>query len=194
MNCSRCGLEFYEYEKTASEIKYHRCQCASCIKLVKSLAPSRDSAYGHCRYLANRDRQISYSLSYRAVHPEKERCRSFMESNRIHRRRYVGVGAAGHLSLEEWEKILADADYKCLACGAAVKLTIDHIKPLPLGGRNIADNVQPLCRSCNARKGGRTIDYRDKSCICGCARKPDHTVGYCEVVKGVPRRDFYGGP
>lgn len=46
----------------------------------------------------------------------------------------------------------------CAGCGAQAKLEADHKIPLALGGNNWIDNIQPLCRSCNARKGTRLPD------------------------------------
>lgn len=51
---------------------------------------------------------------------------------------------------------------KCLACGSVEDITIDHIKPIVKGGITVLDNLQPLCRSCNATKGINIIDYRIK--------------------------------
>lgn len=51
----------------------------------------------------------------------------------------------------------------CLACGQRephVRLTVDHIVPRSMGGTNSLDNLQLLCRTCNAAKGARIIDYR----------------------------------
>lgn len=64
------------------------------------------------------------------------------------------------LSPEAWEKIKARYGYRCVACGAGGELTKDHIRPRSKGGRDTPRNVQPLCRSCNSKKGTRTIDYR----------------------------------
>jgi 5-methylcytosine-specific restriction endonuclease McrA len=53
---------------------------------------------------------------------------------------------------------LRDA-HLCLYCGnefSGTLLTRDHVNPLSLGGRDCWSNVVSACRSCNARKGGRT--------------------------------------
>ena len=67
----------------------------------------------------------------------------------------------------EYEKKLRDevfmkaidknGNYVCAACGLKAKnripFQVDHIIPLNKGGRTVADNLQILCRSCNAKKG-----------------------------------------
>ena len=42
--------------------------------------------------------------------------------------------------------------WKCLHCGSPDDLCPDHIIPLCYGGTNDPSNIQPLCRSCNAKK------------------------------------------
>jgi len=59
-----------------------------------------------------------------------------------------------------------DADYRsarrdaragrygpCIDCGTWEDLTLDHIQPLILGGRNHPSNWAVRCRPCNSRKG-----------------------------------------
>ena len=48
----------------------------------------------------------------------------------------------------------------CLSCGCDKDVTIDHINPISKGGITELNNLQPLCRSCNASKGVNVIDYR----------------------------------
>ena len=51
----------------------------------------------------------------------------------------------------------------CLKCGASDDIVVDHIIPYSKN-KNLAtdiNNLQPLCRSCNSKKGNReSIDYR----------------------------------
>jgi hypothetical protein len=56
-------------------------------------------------------------------------------------------------------EILKRNDYRCQMCGVTAKdgatLEIDHIFPVSRGGTNEADNLQVLCRDCNAGKGAQ---------------------------------------
>lgn len=51
--------------------------------------------------------------------------------------------------------VLKRDGYRCVQCGATERLEADHITPLALGGTNDMDNLQTLCRPCNASKGAR---------------------------------------
>lgn len=75
-------------------------------------------------------------------------------------RRFRLLGNGGKYSLDEWVSLCNKFNNKCLCCGSSEKLTVDHIIPLKLGGKNIIENIQPLCKSCNSKKGIKIIDYR----------------------------------
>ena len=49
---------------------------------------------------------------------------------------------------------------ECLCCGSAEKIALDHVVPITKGGADDVGNLQPLCRSCNSKKGTKIIDYR----------------------------------
>lgn len=83
--------------------------------------------------------------------------------------------ASGNLSSEEVKRLISLQDYKCLACGKKfiirgthnewhinhfLEPTIDHIVKLGKNGSHSVENVQMLCRSCNAKKHEKAIDYR----------------------------------
>jgi len=53
-------------------------------------------------------------------------------------------------SLRAW--VYARDGGACLDCGATKDLTLDHIVPAVIGGREWASNLETRCRSCNSRR------------------------------------------
>lgn len=45
----------------------------------------------------------------------------------------------------------------CVNCGSSKNIEADHIIPLSRGGVHGESNLQPLCKSCNASKGAKTM-------------------------------------
>lgn len=45
---------------------------------------------------------------------------------------------------------------RCVYCGSKDHLTIDHVHPKSLGGRDSWDNLVTACQKCNSRKGNMT--------------------------------------
>lgn len=82
-----------------------------------------------------------------------------VEENHKNRARKFGI-LNSSFSKEEWKFLLNFYGNRCLSCGTDKKLEPDHVIPLSKGGLNIMSNIQPLCRSCNSKKGAKTIDYR----------------------------------
>ena len=73
------------------------------------------------------------------------------------------AGSEGTHTSTEWENLKRQFSYTCLCCKRPepeIKLEADHIKPLSKGGSNDIGNIQPLCRSCNARKHDKNVDFR----------------------------------
>lgn len=67
---------------------------------------------------------------------------------------------------EEWEEMKSIIGH-CVICGKSsdeAPLVKDHIIPLYQGGSDGISNLQPLCRSCNSRKGADSKDYRIAFC------------------------------
>ncbi len=73
------------------------------------------------------------------------------------RARYRGLEE--HYTASEWDTLLLCTGGVCAACGRVGKLEVDHVVPLSVGGSNTIDNLQPLCKPCNARKGAQTVCY-----------------------------------
>lgn len=76
--------------------------------------------------------------------------------------RALRAGAEGSHTEAEWEALLVFLGGRCLACHDGYRrVERDHVVPITLGGSDSIDNLQPLCRSCNARKSNRSVeDYR----------------------------------
>lgn len=51
----------------------------------------------------------------------------------------------------------------CLYCGARENLTIDHVVPRALGGRDSWENLATACQRCNSRKGDLSIEQAEMS-------------------------------
>lgn len=69
---------------------------------------------------------------------------------RLDRARKLGTHTA-----TDWQQLLIRVGC-CAICGAADKqLFKDHVVPLARGGCDCIQNIQPLCFSCNSRKGSR---------------------------------------
>ncbi|AKT41462.1 HNH endonuclease [Chondromyces crocatus] len=81
------------------------------------------------------------------------------------RRRSRLAGAGGSFSTAEWQTLIAQYD-RCPMCrrawseipllsGRSSTITADHIVPISKGGSNSIENIQPLCYSCNSKKGDK---------------------------------------
>lgn len=72
-------------------------------------------------------------------------------------------GNGGNVTIEQWKTLKQQYQNTCIRCKRQepeINLEQDHIIPLSLGGKHSIENIQPLCRSCNAKKRTKHIDYR----------------------------------
>ncbi|NOS67941.1 MAG: DUF1376 domain-containing protein [Candidatus Peribacteraceae bacterium] len=72
--------------------------------------------------------------------------------------------AKGSHTEEEWLFMLSVIGEVCPRCGSTtLELVKDHVVPVYQGGSDQLNNIQPLCRKCNAEKGPEAIDWiKDK--------------------------------
>ena len=59
-------------------------------------------------------------------------------------------------------RVFARDGLRCRECNSEERLEIDHIMPWARGGRTEYENLQTLCRDCNARKGVLLDDDRER--------------------------------
>lgn len=93
--------------------------------------------------------------AWRAKNPERRRATENL-------RRARKKSADGHYTALDIFNTLVRQNYECAGISCAKSITkhytIDHILPLSRGGSNWPYNIQLLCRSCNSKKGVRTMD------------------------------------
>lgn len=64
-----------------------------------------------------------------------------------------------HITDEDIRDSFKNSGRRCAGCKerlSASEMTIDHVVPLSAGGRNSAENIQPMCFYCNMSKGAKT--------------------------------------
>ena len=73
-----------------------------------------------------------------------------------------GASMKGAVTAQNFRALCELYGHVCLCCGNCFRrgLTADHVIPASRGGKNVLSNIQPLCRTCNARKGSKALDYR----------------------------------
>ena len=53
--------------------------------------------------------------------------------------------------------LFARDGWRCVYCGSAGRLTLDHVVPRSRGGDSVWENVVTSCAPCNMRKGNRLL-------------------------------------
>ena len=58
---------------------------------------------------------------------------------------------------KEWIDILKANNYSCKYCWSGDNIEIDHIIPISKWWNHTKENLQPLCRNCNAKKNNKIL-------------------------------------
>lgn len=145
--CDYCGIQTSSSKSTYDKKKRHFCSMKCYSDFRKELLSfNEQNSYKGIRKLG--DTKQVYHANYCKAHPNNI---AHLKARRYAREK----GAKGKHSLEEWEKLKIQFNYKCAICGEEKPLTKDHIKPLSKGGSDYIYNIQPLCRNCNSKKNNK---------------------------------------
>jgi len=157
--------------------------CKEAMKVCsrKWRAANREKAreYQRARYAANPDKMCAYQKVYRERHPEevrarvdryqsankeliREREKSYRKNNaakilvkNAKRRASLANVPTIPFTVEQLEQKWSYYGHRCWMCGSAEITTMDHVKPISLGGAHMLANLRPACSVCNSRKGAK---------------------------------------
>lgn len=119
--------------------------------ISNSIAEDTLSTMRDRREVAVRTGQVGADAKWK-----KSRQQQQQRQNRMNEARQQGT----HSDLE-WGLLVEFCGGKCLGCGNP-KYGKDHIKPIHAGGSDGIENIQPLCKTCNSKKGSSVQDHRKK--------------------------------
>lgn len=116
-------------------------------------------------YDADPEKRRENTRKWREANPERARDWKKLNREKVraisHTYRARRAGNGGKYTPKEWKDLCDYYGNKCLCCERTdVKLTVDHVIPIKLGGVNTIDNIQPLCQPCNSKKHTHIVDYR----------------------------------
>lgn len=130
--------------------------------------PAKYRAYSHRYYLANKKKWADAEAKRRSDPQFRSRTNKYIKrwrSNNLawrekaklwaHNRRARIAKSGGAFTVKEWTDLCRKYHHRCAMCHKKRKLTQDHIIPLSKGGSNFISNIQPLCHSCNSKKGAK---------------------------------------
>src|SRR3990167_1297631 len=157
--CKR-NLLFSEFHKRTGACDGLQSVCKTCIlKINREWAaknPDRRRAQNRASEARYREKRRAKNKAWYKSHPEWSR-------HKTRQRKALKRGGRGKYTLNQWENLKKEYHYQCLRCRKSepeLKLTVDHVVPLSLGGDNTIANIQPLCGPCNSSKRLTIVDYR----------------------------------
>jgi 5-methylcytosine-specific restriction endonuclease McrA len=170
--CTNCGVEFTKRADHVTGNNFCGKNCSSEYRKVDGATwrdPTKIKVYMSEYQKKNKEKLREKGKNWAKKNAHKKLCiqKRYRDANGPliamgNRARRFGM-KAGSFTHDEWQLMKLEGDNRCLCCKKQepdISLEVDHIVPFKYGGEHKASNIQPLCRSCNASKGVKTIDYR----------------------------------
>jgi 5-methylcytosine-specific restriction endonuclease McrA len=176
--CKVCGkkkkvTDFYKKKSNKDGREYYckKCQADYNSKHEKEHSGAKKISVGKY-YLKNKDRICECKKLWRIKNLDfarayfRKNTREWFRKNPNknaeyrHNRRAVIAGVGGIVTAKEFNELCEKYGNICLCCKKSVPLVMDHVVPLSVGGKNIIENIQPLCLPCNSSKRSKSTDYR----------------------------------
>lgn len=159
--CSACfkllpASEFYPSKYTKYGL---RCYCKKCDN-KDTVERTRGDKRALLRNKQWRNRNVEKYAAIRKASVQKHRSKHRFEHNQRSYLRYHSITFKHRIRESDWNALVFLFGGKCLLCGEAKKLTVDHIIPVTRYGYHEISNMQPLCLSCNSSKHTTVLDAR----------------------------------
>jgi hypothetical protein len=108
--------------------------------------------YHRAWYKENQERLARIGSKWRTSNRHK------INVNEQRRRAHEYANGKNDFTVSQWQEILEAFNRCCAYCNQPyVRLEIEHMVPLVRQGQHTASNIVPACRSCNAKKGTKTL-------------------------------------
>lgn len=140
-------LETFKEKMKASRKKYNQTPRWKEYNRVKALAFYNKHKDDESFIILIRERNKKYNLKY----PE-QRLKNYKKYMNFKRAIMQLPWAATE---QDWQNILKQYDYRCAHCWTTENITQDHKIPISRKGLHTIENLQPLCRKCNSKKGNK---------------------------------------
>ena len=180
--CKECERirqkEYYQKHKASVKEAHHRYYAEHAREIIERTAiwaknnPDKTMAAWKKYEANNPEKAIERTKRYQSKHRDRmrEAGRRYAKKHpdrilaKTHKRWAKIKGGGGLFTGKEWVDLKTKYDFTCLCClrkEPEIKLEADHIVPLKKEGSSRIENIQPLCRECNARKSDKhSTDYR----------------------------------
>jgi len=157
-SCRSCSNEFNKrYRKTPKgrEIVKRGYKSYDRTESLKRYEASEKSKDIHKKYTVGEKGRASTSRGCRK-YSQTEQGKEVRRQIKLKRRKLKKESLC-NLTASEWLEIKEKFGHKCAYCRKKGPLTQDHLIPLSKGGDHSKENVVPACRSCNSRKGTKSL-------------------------------------
>jgi 5-methylcytosine-specific restriction endonuclease McrA len=111
-------------------------------------------------YLRNRESYYKeYAKDYSKWYYEtnREKMNEGFVISAAKRRAQMEKSGGDGVTLKQWRQTKEEYNNLCAYCNQKKPLSMDHIVPVSKGGIHDVSNIVPACRSCNSKKGNKSL-------------------------------------
>jgi 5-methylcytosine-specific restriction endonuclease McrA len=167
--CFQCGQMTLKRRDHVRERNYCSVECRRLARrtpgsIWSDIGPKSEAAKAYFREWNKRNAEARNvaAREWARRNPEKRAAirKAWAQANRAWgtnnmRARRAAQSSAEAATVQDWLDVLAAHGRKCAACDTTERIECDHIVPISKGGLHLKNNLQPLCRTCNASKGNK---------------------------------------